>query len=81
MGEALEDGHLVDELVNVGDVRGGGEADAGEECVAGGGGVRENDGGLGRRRRWRCSCHLLEVLRRFSRESGKVCVYYGVMGF
>lgn len=33
-GELLEDGHLVDEFVDVGDVGGGGQADAGEEGVA-----------------------------------------------
>lgn len=65
VGEALEDGHLVDELVDVGGIGGGSEADAGEERVSGGGGVWESNGGVGRRRRWRCSCHFPEVLRRF----------------
>lgn len=39
VGEALEDGHLVDEFVDEGDVERCGEADAGEERVADGGGL------------------------------------------
>lgn len=42
VGEAFEDGHLVDELVDVGNIGRGGEADAGEER----GGFREGCGGL-----------------------------------
>lgn len=34
VGEALEDGHLVDELVDVGNVLRGGETYAGEEWLA-----------------------------------------------
>lgn len=34
VGEALEDGHLVDEFVDVGDVGFDGEADSDEERVA-----------------------------------------------
>lgn len=34
MSEAFEDGHLVNELVNVRDIGGGGETDSGEERVA-----------------------------------------------
>ena len=34
VGEAFEDCHLVDEFVDVGDVRWGGEADTREEWVA-----------------------------------------------
>lgn len=41
VSEALENRHLVDEFVDVGDVEDGGEAGAGEECVAGGSGLRE----------------------------------------
>lgn len=56
VGEAFEDGHLMDELVDVRDVQGGGETDAGEERVTHWGGLRQY-GGWSRRRswwRWRC---------------------------
>lgn len=33
VGETFEDGHLVDQFVDVGDVGGSGETDAGEEWV------------------------------------------------
>lgn len=65
VGEALENGHLVDELVDVGDVVDSGEADAGEEGVAVWGGVGKSDWGGGGRWRWGCSCHFLGVFGRF----------------
>lgn len=34
VGEALEDGHLVDQLVDVGDIENGGEPDSGEHGVS-----------------------------------------------
>lgn len=65
--KALENCHLVDEFVDVGNVVDGGEADAGEECVSGRSGIRECDSGGGRRRGWCCcSCHFVsQVLRDF----------------
>jgi len=50
VGEAFEDGHLVDEFVDVGNVGGGGQADAREETVA-------QWGGFGCQRRRRCGGH------------------------
>lgn len=37
VGEALEYGHLVDQLVDVGDIENGGEPDSGEHGVSDGG--------------------------------------------
>ncbi|PON32068.1 hypothetical protein PanWU01x14_364430 [Parasponia andersonii] len=57
VGEALEDGHLVDQLVDLGDVGGLGQADPGEDRVAHWGRPLRHGGGWRRswsRRRWRC---------------------------
>jgi len=50
VGQAFEDGHLVDEFVDVGNIGGGGQADAREELVA-------QRGGFRRQRRRRCRGH------------------------
>lgn len=55
VGEVLVDRQLVDEVVDVGNVVDGGEADAGEYGLAGRGGLREGDG---RRWRWGCGGHV-----------------------
>lgn len=63
VSEALEDGHLVDEFVDEGDVERRGEADAGEDGVADGGGFWDHVWlwccGW---RWWRCGgCHFGEI--------------------
>lgn len=55
--EFFEDGHLVDEFVDMGNVEDGGEADTGiDDVVACRNQVLRDDGRGRRRGRWRCSC-------------------------
>jgi len=63
VGEALEDGHLVDQLVDVRDVRCCAQAHAGKQGVPRWGWVRQRYGRWGRWRRWRGGGHFCFLKR------------------